>query len=177
MKKTLAIVLIILSFFIIYFFQANFFSWFTIAGVMPNLFVILVLFVSLYGGTKIGITSGILMGAYLDIVIEKTMGPSIIMLGVVGVVGGYFDKNFSKESKLTTMLMIIGSTCIYEIGAYIIQIAQLSIYVEVTRFMKILLIEVIYNSTLTIIFYPLMKKLGYKLEDTFKGQEILTRYF
>ena len=62
---------------------------------MPNLFVILVLFVSLYGGTKIGITSGILMGAYLDIVIEKTMGPSIIMLGVVGVVGGYFDKNFS----------------------------------------------------------------------------------
>ena len=74
MKKTLAIVLIILSFFIIYFFQANFFSWFTIAGVMPNLFVILVLFVSLYGGTKIGITSGILMGAYLDIVIENCWG-------------------------------------------------------------------------------------------------------
>ena len=42
MKKAGIIALIILAFFIIYFLQADFFSWFNIFGIMPNLFVILI---------------------------------------------------------------------------------------------------------------------------------------
>ena len=75
------------------------------------------------------------------------------------------------------MLMIIGSTCIYEIGIYIFQIIQLSINIEIIEFIKTLLIEVLYNTILTIILYSLIQKLGYKIEDIFKGQKILTRYF
>ena len=177
MKKTLTVIILIISFFIIYFLQANFFSWFTIAGVKPNLFVIFILFISLFGGIKVGIPFGILTGLFLDMVIGKTIGPSTIMLGVVGLIGGYFDKNFSKESRITIMLMIIGSTCIYEIGIYIFQIIQLSINIEIIEFIKTLLIEVLYNTILTIILYSLIQKLGYKIEDIFKGQKILTRYF
>ena len=50
MKKAGIIALIILAFFIIYFLQADFFSWFNIFGIMPNLFVILILFVGLFAG-------------------------------------------------------------------------------------------------------------------------------
>ena len=177
MKKTFAVIILIFSFFIIYFLQSNFFSWFTIAGVMPNLFVILVLFISLYGGIKIGIPFGVCIGLFLDMIIGKTIGPSTVMLGVVGLIGGYFDKNFSKESRITIMLMIIGGTTIYEIGIYIFQIVQLSIDIEILDFLKVLLIEVLYNALLIIIFYPLMQKLGYRIEDIFKGQKILTKYF
>ena len=177
MKKTIAILLLIISFFVIYFFQANFFSWFTIAGVKPNLFIILVVFVSLFAGTKIGITFGFLSGVFLDILLGKAMGPSAIMYGLIGAIGGYFDKNFSKESRITIMLMIIGSTIVYEVGTYIFQIIQLSINIEVIAFAKKLLIEVVYNTILTIIFYSSMQKWGYKLEDIFKGNQILTRYF
>ena len=99
------------------------------------------------------------------------------MYGIIGFIGGYFDKTFSKESRITIMLMIIGSTCIYEIGYYILQAVELSSHIQILRFIIILLIEVIYNTILTIILYPLIQKLGYKLEDIFKGQKILTRYF
>lgn len=177
MKKALTILILIITFFIIYFLQVNFFSWFTIAGVKPNLFIIFILFISLFAGMKVGIPFGIFMGLFLDIIIGKNIGTSAIMLGIIGIIGGYFDKNFSKESRITIMLMVIGSTCVFEIGTYILQAIELSIYVEIVLFFITLLIEVVYNTILTIILYPLIQKLGYKIEDNFKAQQILTRYF
>ena len=48
---------------------------------------------------------------------------------------------------------------------------------EIFAFLKILLIEVIFNLLLTIIIYPLLQKFGYYMENEFKGNKILTRYF
>ena len=59
MKKALSILCLILTFFIIYFLQANFFTWFNIATIMPNVYVILVLFIGLFVKRKIGLACGI----------------------------------------------------------------------------------------------------------------------
>lgn len=177
MKKTVSVLLMFVTFLIIYFLQSNFFNWFTIAGVKPNLFIILTLFISLFAGVKVGTAYGIFFGLFLDIIIGRTLGISGIMYGIIGILGGYFDKNFSKDSRITIMLMVVGSTLLYEIGNYIISIIQISIQIEFFSFIKILLVEVIYNVILTIILYPIIQKLGYKIEDIFKGQKILTRYF
>ncbi len=177
MKKTLSIIILIISFFIIYFLQSNFFSFFTIAGTKPNLFVIFVLFIGLFAGKKLGLVLGIIFGFFLDIVIGRQIGISGIMLGVIGLIGEYFDKSFSKESRITIMLMIIGSTIIYEIGCYAFNIITLDVNFEIISFSKILLIEVLYNVLITIIIYPIMQRLGHNLEEIFKIKNILTRYF
>ena len=177
MKKTINIILMFVTFLIIYFLQSNFFNWFTIAGVKPNLFIILTLFISLFAGAKIGTAYGIFFGIFLDVVIGRSIGISSIMYALVGAIGGYFDKNFSKDSRMTIMLMVIGTTLLYEIGNYVISIMRLSIQIEVLSFVRVLLIEIIYNVIITIILYPLIQKVGYKVEDIFKGQKILTRYF
>ena len=116
-------------------------------------------------------------GLFLDIIIGKNLGQTALMLSIVGVIGAYLEKNFSKESKMTILLMVIGTTIIYETGLYILQIIKLSINVAISQFIYTLLIEVIYNIILTIILYPIIQKYGYKLEHTFKEQKILTRYF
>lgn len=177
MKKTLIIIGIIITFFILYFLQANFFTWFNIAGIKPNLFIILVLFISLFAGAKIGIPFGIVLGFVIDILIGKDIGTSSIMLGIIGILGAYFDKNFSKDSRITIMLMVIGSTCLYEIGDYIITAVKMGINIEILNFIKILAIETTFNTIIIVILYPLMQKLGYYIEDIYKGQKILTRYF
>jgi len=94
------------------------------------------------------------------------------MFGIVGLIGGYFDKNFSKESRITIILMVIGSTIAFETGSYIMQIIKEAINIEILEFIKTLAIEAVYNVTLTII-----QNLGYKMEEIFKVQKILTRYF
>ena len=177
MKKVVAVLLIILSFFIIYFLQSNFFTWFTIAKVQPNLFVIFVLLIGLFAGKKLGLILGIIFGFYLDVVVGRQIGISGIMLGLIGLAGEYLDKNFSKVSRITIILMIISSTVVFEVGSYIFSLITLPVIVEILGFLKILLIETLYNVIVTIIIYPIIQKLGHLLEETFKTRNILTRYF
>ena len=177
MKKSFILIGIFIAFLIIYFLQANFFNWFTIAGIKPNLFVMFILFISLFAGMKVGISSAIFFGVFLDIVIGKHLGTYTVMFVAIAIMGGYLDKNFSKDSRLTIMLMVIASTMLFEIGRYILSFAVLRINVEIIPFIKILFIELLFNALITIIIYPIVQILGYKIEDVFKEQKILTRYF
>lgn len=177
MKKNISILLTFIAFIIIYILQANFFTWFTIAGIKPNLFVIFVVFLGLFGGRYIGLTSGVIVGLLLDLFVGKSVGISAIMLGIVGIFAGFLDKNFSKDSKITIILMIVATTLVYEIGSYVINTFIFSYEVVILNFIKILLIELLYNAILTIILYPIIQKAGFALEEIYKENKILTRYF
>ena len=177
MKKIIIHIILIISFIIIYLLQAMFFTNFRIAGIMPNLFVILMLYIGLYMGRSCGIIYGIIYGIFIDIWIGKKMGITSIALAVIGLLGGIFDKNFSKDSRITVMFMGAICTIIYEVVVYIMQYIIIGINIEITEFIKILSIEVIYNLLLIVILYPLMKITGYEIEDEIKGDKILTRYF
>lgn len=177
MKKILINIFLIITFIIIYFFQVNLFSWLKIAGVMPNLFVVFVLFIGLFYNKIAGVSYGIVFGILLDLFVGKKVGISAIMLGTIGLIGGLFDKNFSKDSRFTIIVMVVLSTFFYEIGKYIISLIIFKFDMELIREIKILLIESLYNVILTIILYPLIQKFGYKIEEEYKGNKILTRYF
>ena len=73
--------------------------------------------------------------------------------------------------------MVIGSTIIYELGYYILSVAIIGYDFEWLRFMRIVIFEVIYNVLITILLYPLIQNLGYKIDRNFKKNNILTRYF
>ena len=96
---------------------------------------------------------------------------------MIGVISGILDKTFSKDSRLIVLLMGILCTIIYEAALYFMQYIVLGINVEILQFIKILSIEVIYNVIIIIILYPLMKFIGYEIENEIKGDKILTRYF
>ena len=177
MKKVLINFAIIISFIFIYLLQANFFTWFKIAGVMPNLFIILMLYIGLFMGRTPAIVYGVIFGMLIDIFISKRLGITSIMLSLVGIIANMFDKNFSKDSRITIMAMVGASTIIYECGAYLLNYFILNINIEILAFTKILLIEVVYNIILTIIIYPIMRLTGYDVEEEYKGSKILTKYF
>ena len=177
MKKFIINIIIIITFVIIYILHSNLFTWFKIAGVMPNLFVIFVLFIGLYANKYMGVTYGIIFGLLLDLFLSRNIGISAIMLGIVGIIGVVFDKNFSKENRITLIVMVILSTIVFETGEYLVSFFINKFDLEIITFIQILLIECLYNSILTIILYPIIQKAGYKLESIFKQNEVLTRYF
>lgn len=177
MKKAIITVILFITFLIIYFLQVNVFSNYPIAGIAPNLFIVFVLFIGLYANQSLGVAFGIIVGLFLDSIYGKAIGPSAIMLCIVGFLGAYFDKNFSKDNKLTILLMVIGTTAIYEFGLYSLRAIILNFSFEIFEFIRILLLEILYNSLLTIIFYPLIQKAGYTIDRNFKQNNLLTRYF
>ena len=177
MRKFVTVIGLIIVFFLIYFLQANVFSTFTIAGIKPNLFVIYILFVGLFANQILGISFGVVIGLILDLLYGKKIGISAVMFCVIGYLGAYFDKNFSKENKLTIIFMVVGATAIYEFGTYFLNSIFLEFEREYWNFIKILFIEILYNVLLSIIFYPMIQKLGYLIDRNFKRNNILTRYF
>lgn len=177
MKKVIINIVLVLVSLVIYYLQANFFTWFNIAGIEPNVFIIFVLFIGLFSSRTMGTIYGMVIGIILDLLLGNKVGINAITLGITGFVAGEFDKNFSKDSRMTIMLMVVTATILVESINYLLKYMLLSANVEILSFMKILLVEVIFNSILTIIFYPLIQKTGYYIENEFKGNRILTRYF
>lgn len=177
MKKVIINVVLILLTFVIYFLQSNFFNWFTIAGIMPNLFIILVLFIGLFGNRSMAIVYSCTLGIVLDLLFEEKVGVNLIGFVLVGIIATIFDKNFSKDSRATIMFMVFGSTIFFEIVTYFMSYVLYSVNMEVFKFIVILIVEVIYNILITIIAYPLIQKFGYYIENEYKGNKILTRYF
>ncbi len=177
MRKFKAILITLLIFFILYFFQANIFSWFNIGGIMPNLFAVYALFLGLFVGNKVGGILGIIFGLIIDLSIGSLIGVSSVLLGIIGLLGEYFDKNFSKDSRFTIILMSAGATLLFETSIYALKIFSTGANFELLSFSLTLFVEIIFNSLLIIILYPGIKKVGYYIEDSFKGKKILTRYF
>ena len=177
MKKVAIVVGLLLGLFVVYLLQVNIFNSFTIAGISPNLFVIYILFIGLFANHILGISFGILTGLVLDLLYGRAIGISAVMFCIIAYLGAYFDKNFSKENKLTIMFMVAGATLIFELGAYFLNSLILEFDRELMYFTKIVIIEIIYNIILSIILYPLIQKFGYSIERNFKKTNILTRYF
>lgn len=177
MKRTIINIVLIVLIFIIYYLQVNFFDWFTIAGVMPNIFIILVLFIGLFGTKSMGIIYGVSIGLVLDVLVGQQVGITAVVFGIIGFVAGMFDKNFSKDNRMTIMIMVLCSTILAEITIAILKYVFVQANIDILSFIKILGIEVIYNLIITIIIYPLIQKFGYYIENEYKGNKILTRYF
>ncbi len=144
---------------------------------MPNLFIIYVLFIGLFASRTMGTIYGVATGVMLDLLLGEQVGINAVTLGMVGFLAGVFDKNFSKDSRMTIMLMVFGSTLLVEVLNYLLKYIFLAINVEIVNFLRILAIEIVYNLILAIILYPLIQKAGYYIENEYKGNKILTRYF
>ena len=176
MKKVTITFILIIAYFIIFYLQTNIFHNFTIAGIMPNLFVIYILVIGLSTNAAYGICFGTIGGLIIDFVYSKSIGITSVMLCLIGFLGAFFDKNFSKENKITILVMAALATIIYEFGFYFLNSVIVGFEMEIWYFIKILAIETLYNVLLVIILYPMIQKFGYGMDRVFKRNNILTRY-
>ena len=177
MKKFKSFLILLLLFLIIYFLQFNFFTWFNIRGIMPNLFVVFTLFVGIFIGQRIGIAVGLFVGIVIDVIIGKQVGFTGIALGIVGYVGELLDKNFDKNNLLTLLAMVAIVTFGYELVNMFYIIVRNGLNFNIFIFLIMIVVEVLFNVLLVMIFYPLIKKVGHYFEEVFKVKRVLTRYY
>ena len=98
-------------------------------------------------------------------------------MAIAGFAGGRLGKSFSKGSRITILLIVISITFVCELIAYLLQILLFKMQIEWIAFLKIIGIEIIYNSIIVIILYPLLQRVGNLIERAFTESKVLTRYF
>ena len=64
-------------------------------------------------------------------------------------------------------------TLVSEIIIYLLGIVIVKQHIEILVFLKIILLEILYNVILTIILYPLIYRFGQKLENDFINNNFL----
>ena len=136
MRKTIIHISLIVVFIVVYLLQSIFFNNFTIAGIMPNLFVILMMFIGLYMGRTMGVIYGIIYGIFIDLWIGKNIGLTSVALATIGLLTGLLEKTLSKDSRITVLLMGIISTIVYEVVLYFMQYIIYGINIELLIFIK-----------------------------------------
>ena len=177
MKKVVINLILVLLVFVCFFLQSNLFSWFNIAGITPNLFVILIVFIGLFANKYMGAIYGVVVGFFIDYIFRSKVGIMPIALGLVGIFSKIFDKNFSKDSRITIMMIVGIMTVLFETISYFIGVMVFTFDIQIWQFIKILLVEVVFNILLVVILYPLIVRFGYYIENEYRENKILTRYF
>lgn len=173
-SNLLVAVLLIIAFIIIYFLQANVFSNFTIAEIKPNLFIIFILIIGLFGNNFLSILFSIICGIWLDSLYSESIGITSAMLCLIGFMATWFDSLWSKDEKISIVIMVFIATFIFEFGSYFLKSIIFDFEIEIKIFFKILALEELYNVLLTIIFFGLIKKLGYGMERKLKRTNMYT---
>ncbi len=128
-------------------------------------------------GKRKGAIAGMIIGLFLDIMIGQVIGVTSILLGIIGLATEYIDEHYSKDNLLAFVVIICLATFAYESGYYVVKMVISETQFEILPYLKVTLIETLYNGLLTIIFYPLIKKAGYYVQNIYKRKKLLTRYY
>ena len=92
----------------------------------------------------------------------------------MGFIASWFDSLWSKDEKISIIIMVVVSTFIFEILSYFLTSVIFEFEFELMPFFKILAIEELYNTLLIIILFSPIKKLGYKMERNLKRNNMYT---
>lgn len=139
--------------------QSTLFQWFKIYGVVPNTALIIVISFAIYSGKMEGAIIGFCAGILQDIIFGRTIGLNTSVLMITGYLVGLMNQKIIKENLIIPFLLTISTTVLYE-TVNLLLIFLLGYRIELLSMVKkILLVEVIYNSILSIIIYFYVSKL------------------
>lgn len=173
MRKALCIFVIFLIFFLIYFLQSNICSLINLNNIKPNLFLIYVVFLGIAFNKYIAYSLGIIMGLFLDLTIGQYLGLFAIGLGIAALISNILKNRINYINRITVSTIIAILTITYNITIYLLNIIVTDINIELMQFIKVVFIEILYNSLIIILIYPILKKKIEKIQEIFEFKNIL----
>lgn len=138
--------------------QTTVLQHFSIAHVVPNTALIIIITISLLKGKYKGAFIGLIAGLLQDILFSKIIGINALIYFLIGYVTGLLNNKVFKESIALPFLTVAVSTLSYHIMYYLFMLF-LSRDVSFLMMMKnIALKEAIYNSIISIFVYKQVMK-------------------
>lgn len=170
MKRVIVLGILIIVCFVL---QTALFPFIEIAGVSPNLMLILTVSFGLMRGRKEGMLVGFFCGFFYDLYFGFVLGPYMILYMLIGYCNGFFHRFYQVEDILLPMIIMLVDDLIFNFTTYIIFFLMRNRLQFSTYFKEIILPDMIYTALLTLIvfkFFVLVNKTLKKLE---KGSDII----
>ncbi|MCR4807871.1 MAG: rod shape-determining protein MreD [Lachnospiraceae bacterium] len=161
LRKIVITIMIIIG----YLLQTTLFKAITLAGIVPNILLILTSAFGFMRGKNEGMYIGFVSGLLIDIFFGKIIGFYALVYMFIGYVNGFFRRIFYPEDIKLPMILIGLSDLLYCFLCYILLFLlrgkmHLSYY-----FVHIMLPEIVYTVLVTLIIYKAILYIDVWLED------------
>ncbi|WP_141228303.1 rod shape-determining protein MreD [Anaeromicrobium sediminis] len=142
--------------------QSTLLQHFRLFGILPNTSLLIVISFALIWGNKKGAFIGVCVGLLQDILGGVLPGMNGVIYLLIGYNVGIFQRILFKDSYLAPVLFTTVSTFLYYIIYYVIGVIIGLDISFVGLFKKVIFIETVYNSLLSILIYRFIYNLTNK---------------
>lgn len=164
-KRIIVIAILIVFCFIL---QVSVFSRLELAGVTPNLLLILTASFGFMRGKKEGMAVGFFCGLFVDIFTGHYIGLFTLLYVYLGFFNGMFRKIFYGDDLKMPLLLIGGTDLLYGLIAYLFLFIMYQKQDIGFYFFNVMLPEMIYTVLVAIFLYYLILKVNQWLEKSKK---------
>ncbi len=133
--------------------QSTIFSHLTVAGVKPDLVLIMTVFYALLHGSREGALAGAIGGLLQDLLFGQYLGMNTLAKVIAGYVFGMLEKKIYKENLLIPMAIIFVATLMHETVLYMLRQYQGLSAGYFSTLRSVMISAAIYNSCLTPFIY------------------------
>ena len=165
---------IICSFFmmiILYLIQTTIFNKVTVAGIKPNVVIILVVLIGYKYGKIPGMLMGFFMGLFLDLTEYDYIGYYSLIYLIIGYLLGFSNKLYTNDSTLIPLGLVGASDFVLNFLIFITGFLLRNRLDLPYYMMRIILPEVVYTIIISALLYRMIDFIYVKLETIGKGDE------
>ena len=153
------IIIYILIIVINFIFQSTLLPYMSVFGVLPNTSIIIIVIIALLKGRKVGSIVGLSMGLLQDIIFSPVIGVNGFIYFFIGYLVGMTESRLSKDNILIPFIMTAAATIGYHLFYYLFMFF-LAYNINFSAFFKkTILLEMVYNSLLSILVYKWFSKI------------------
>ena len=147
-----------------YLLQCTVFSSLELAGIKPNLLIIITASFGFMRGSREGMLVGFVPGLLADIQFGDIIGFYALIYLLIGFINGLFQRLYFDEDIKLPLFLISISEFVYGIIVYFLTYLLRSDFNFLLYLNKIILPELIYTIVITLVLYPLILFINHKLE-------------
>ena len=154
---------------VLFLLQSSVFPAFALAGVVPDLLLVLIVISGYMYGKNTGLLTGFVSGLLVDFSFGSVIGLNAILYMVIGYLAGYSCKVFDEEDYTLPLVLVGVGEFIYNLMYYFFYFllsGKLNIGYYVFRFM---IPKMIYTVFVTVILYKLFCSVFIALNRKRKG--------
>ncbi len=161
MKRSITIGFIIIICFIL---QSTLFQYLALAGIVPNLLLIVTMSFGLMRGRREGMLVGFFSGLLIDVFFGQVLGPYAFIYMTMGYINGFFHRIYYVEDVLLPMITIAVNDFIFNVIIYIIFFLLRNRLNFGEYLIDIILPEMLYTMIVTLFFYKLLVRINKRLK-------------
>lgn len=169
MKRCITIGILIIVCFLC---QSTLFHYIELAGVVPNLLLILTMSFGLMRGRKEGMLVGFFSGLLVDIFFGQALGPYAFIYMTLGYGNGFFHRIYYVEDVLLPMFMITINDFLFNAIIYIVFFMLRNKLDFSDYFSEIIFPEMIYTILITLFFYKILVRINSRLKKVKEADTI-----